>query len=187
MTVKELLLLMLGGILVNNYAFENFLGAVPLLGAASKKGRTLAMGAAVAAVILLGSALNWLIQTFVLDKLGAGYMQTLVFVAVILAVVYLLDMLAKKLFHGSLGVCFPLIALNSAVLGCAVNNVSAGYGFVQMLLSSLGVGLGFMGGLAVFSSLMGRVDMKAVPKPFRGLPIALLAASIVSMALLAFA
>lgn len=187
MTVKELLLLLLGGILVNNYVFENFLGAETLLGFAGKKGKTVGMGVAVAVVILLSSALTWLCQTFVLRTLAIGYMQTLVFVAIILAVVYLVQLLSKALLHSTFGVYFPLIALNSAVLGCAVNNVSAGYTFLQALLTSLGVGLGFLGGLVVFSGVMSRIDTFAVPKAFRGLPISLLAASIVSMALLAFA
>ena len=187
MTVKELLLLLLGGILVNNYVFENLLGAETLLGAADKKGKTLGMGIAVAVVLLLSAAVTWPVQTFVLAPLNASYLQTLVFAALILAVAYLTGVLSKALLHRTLGGYFPLIALCSAVLGCAVNNITAGYTYLQALLASLGVGLGFLGGLVVFGGVMERIDSFAVPKPFRGLPIRLLAASIVSMALLAFA
>lgn len=185
--MKELLLIMLGGILINNCVFESFLGAAPLLGFAGRKGKTLGMGVSVAVVLVVSCVLCFLAQTLVLDALGAGFMQTLVFVAIILATVYVVGAIAKKLFKAPLGIYFPLIALNGAVLGTAVNSVTEGYGFAAVLLSSVGVGLGFLGGLVVFSALVRRIDVKAVPAPFRGLPISLLAASIVSMALLAFA
>lgn len=186
MTVKSLILLLLGGVLMNNYALQRFLGVTPFLGYAKEESRIAGMGLAVTAVMLLTAAVTWPLQTFVLAKLGLAYLQTLVFVAVILALVYLVDALAKLLAHKSLGGYFPLIALNSAVLGLAVNNVSEGYPFIEALVSALGVGLGFLLAMFVFSGVQSRINEKYVPKAFRGLPVRLLAASLISLALFAF-
>ena len=92
----------------------------------------------------------------------------------------------KKLMHKSLGVYFPLIALNSAVLGLAVNNIGAGYNFVESLVAALGVGLGFMLAMFLFAGVQSRINEKYVPKAFRGLPVSLLTACIISLALFAF-
>lgn len=186
MTVKSLLAILIGGVLVNNYAFKSFLGVTPLLGNSKCPRKCLVMGLCVTVVMLLTAAVTWPLQKFVLDKLNAGYLQTLVFTAVILLVVWLVELLAKRVCKLSLGVYFPLIALNSAVLGLAVNNVTAGYGFVEALVSALGVGLGFLVGLLVFNGVQSRINEKAVPKAFRGLPVSLLAAAIISLALFAF-
>ena len=186
MTVKSLLLLMLGGIIVNNYALQKFLGVSPFLGYSKKQSGALGMGIAVTVVLVLSSAITWPVQTFVLDKLNAGYLQTLVFVAIILAVVYICEAVYKKCSKNSLGVYFPVIALNSAVLGAAINNISDGLNFVEALFASLGVGLGFLLGLLLLHGVQTRINEQHVPKAFRGLPIYLLAASILSMALLAF-
>lgn len=185
MTFNTLLLLVLGGVFANNYALEKFLGVTPLLGASKTEGKALRLGAAVAVVILLTSALAWPVQTYLLAPLSLDYLQTLVFAALILIVVYLVELLAKAA-HLSLGVYFPLIALNSAVLGAAVNSMGAGYTFLETLLSSLGVGLGFLFALLIFSGVQTRIDQPHVPKAFRGLPVSLLAACIVSMVLVAF-
>ena len=106
--------------------------------------------------------------------------------AILLAVVYLVELVVSKGLHQSLGVYFPLIALNSAVLGVTVNNITDGFNFVESLVSALGAGLGFLLAMVVFSGLQGKIQEKYVPKAFRGLPIALLSASIVSLALFAF-
>ena len=132
------------------------------------------------------AAITWPVQNFVLAKLGLEYLQTLVFIALILIVVYLVDLVVKKLMHKCLGVYFPLIALNSAVLGLAVNNVTAGYNFLESLIAALGVGLGFMLAMFLFAGVQSRINEKHVPKAFRGLPVSLLAACIISLALFAF-
>ncbi len=183
--MKEILLLILGGVLANNYAFEKFLGVSPMLGYSRRSSKLLAMGLSVTVVMLLTAAIAWPVQTL-LDSYALGYLQILVYVAIILIVVYLVDLLVKAAFHKCLGVYFPLIALNSAVLGLALENVSEGYGYGQALAAALGVGLGFMAALFLMAGVNSRIAQKQVPAAFRGLPIQLLAASIIAMALVAF-
>lgn len=183
--MKEILLLILGGVLANNYSFEKFLGVTPMLGYAHKGKKLLAMGLAVTVVMLLTAAIAWPVQTL-LDGYALGYLQVLVYVAIILIVVYLVDLLVKAVAHKCLGVYFPLIALNSAVLGLALENVSQGYGFGQALAAALGVGLGFLAALFLMAGVNSRIAQKHVPAAFQGLPIQLLAASIVAMVLVAF-
>lgn len=186
MTVKSFCLILLGGVLVNNYVLQQFLGVSPFLGSAKLETKRVRLGLAVTVVMVLSAALTWPLQTFVLDRFGLAYFQTLFFVAIILAVVYLVELVVSKGLHQSLGVYFPLIALNSAVLGVTVNNITDGFNFVESLVSALGAGLGFLLAMVVFSGLQGKIQEKYVPKAFRGLPIALLSASIVSLALFAF-
>ena len=183
--MKEILLLILGGVLANNYAFEKFLGVSPMLGYSRRGSKLLAMGLAVTVVMLLTAAIAWPVQGL-LEQYALGYLQILVYVATILIVVYLVDLVAKAAFHKCLGVYFPLIALNSAVLGLALENVSEGYGYGQALAAALGVGLGFLAALFLMAGVNSRIDKKQVPAAFRGLPIQLLAASIIAMALVAF-
>ena len=178
MTVKSLLLILLGGVLANNYALQKFLGVTPFLGYSRDESRIAGMGLAVTVVMILTAAVTWPVETFLLAKLG--------FIALILILVYLVDLVGKKLMHKSLGVYFPLIALNSAVLGLAVNNIGAGYNFVESLVAALGVGLGFMLAMFLFAGVQSRINEKDVPKAFRGLPVSLLAACIISLALFAF-
>lgn len=185
MTVKSLLTILLGGVLVNNYVLQQFLGVTPFLGNSDKECKAFGTGVSVAVVMLLTALIAWPVQAL-LAKLNAGFLQTLVFVILVLAVVYLAELFVKKVLKKSLGVYFPLIALNSAVLGLAVNNAAAGLNFVESLFAALGAGLGFLLAMVVFSGVRSRVHDQFVPAAFRGLPIMLLAAGIVSLALYAF-
>lgn len=181
MTVKSLLLIMLSGVLVNNYALQKFLGISPFLGFSRKNTGCVGMGLAVAVVMLLTTAVTWPVQAL-LEKLEASYLQTFVFVAVILALVYIIKAVIKRPF----GQYFPLIVLNSAVLGLAVNNIASHLSYVESLFAALGTGLGFLLALIVFSGVQSKINELYIPKAFRGLPAAVLAAGIVSMALMAF-
>lgn len=183
--MKEILLLILGGVLANNYAFEKLLGVTPMLGYSRKGKKLLAMGLAVTVVMLLTAAIAWPVKTL-LDIYALGYLQILVYVALILIVVYVVDLIAAAVMKERLGVYFPLIALNSAVLGLALENASEGYGFGQALAAALGVGLGFLAALFLMAGVNSRIAQKHVPAAFQGLPIQLLAASIVAMVLVAF-
>ena len=170
----------LGGVLANNYALEKFLGLTPLLGFSKKEDKLLPLGLCVTLVTVLSALITWPLNSFVLAPLNLGALQLLCFVAVILILVWALGAVFKQ----PLGGFFPLIALNTAVLGLTVN--TAALGFVETLLSALGVGLGFLVALYLMAGVQSRIQEQYVPKAFRGLPIALLAAAIVSMALLAF-
>lgn len=180
--MKALLLIMLGGVLVNNYALEKFLGVGPVLG--GRKYGSAAMGFSVAAVMLLAAAVTWPLYRL-LVLLGAEYLETLIFVLVVLLVVYVLGaMFAKS--GKPVGAYFPLVALNSAVLGLAVNNITEGYTYVEGLFAALGAGLGFVLAMVLFAGVKSKINERYVPKAFRGLPVMLLAASIISLAFYAF-
>lgn len=180
--MKALLLIMLGGVLVNNYALEKFLGVGPVLG--GRKYGSAAMGFSVAAVMLLAAAVTWPIYRL-LVLLSAEYLETLIFVLVVLLVVYVLGaMFAKS--GKPVGAYFPLVALNSAVLGLAVNNITEGYTYVEALFAALGAGLGFVLAMVLFAGVKSKINERYVPKAFRGLPVMLLAASIISLAFYAF-
>lgn len=180
--MKSLLLIMLGGVLVNNYALEKFLGVGPVLG--GRKYGSAAMGFSVAAVMLLAAAVTWPLYRL-LVLLGAEYLETLIFVLVVLLVVYVLGaMFAKS--GKPVGAYFPLVALNSAVLGLAVNNITEGYTYVEALFAALGAGLGFVLAMVLFDGVKSKINERYVPKAFRGLPVMLLAASIISLAFYAF-
>lgn len=174
--MKEMVLLVLGFVLVNNLALTQFLGLTPLLGFAKKGEKILALGLAVTAVTLLTAVLLWLLRAVI-----PAYWQILAAVLLALAFVYLLQLALGK----SLGVWFPVIALNSAVLGLALR-VLAAEDLLTVILSALGAGLGFLFGLFLLSGVQEKIESEHLPKAFRGFPIQILAAAIVALALTAF-
>ena len=185
-----LLAIMLSAVLVDNYVLNRFLGICPFLGVSKKLDQASGMGVAVTAVMLIATAVTWPIQYFVLDKLGLGYMQTIVFILVIASLVQLVELLLKKFsptLHKGLGVYLPLITTNCAVLGVAINNITDGFSFIESMASSLGVGLGFLLAMVLFSGLRSRIDESEVPKCFRGVAVTLIAASFISLAFMGFA
>ena len=183
---KSLFAILLGGVLLNNYALQSFLGVTTFLGASKDPKKATVMGVAVAVVMVLSGFFTWLVNNFVLAAFGLEYLQTLVFVTVILAVAYLVGAAAKTVVKKPLGVFFPLVALNSAVLGVTLNNVTEGYSLLQALVSSAAVGLGFLLAMLVFYGVRSKIEEQYVPKAFRGLPIQLMTASILALALFAF-
>ena len=188
-TFKTLIVILLSSVLVNNYVLSRFLGICPFLGVSKKLGQAVGMGISVTAVMLLASAITWPIQRLILDKLGLAYMQTIVFILVIAALVQMLETVLKKFspaLHKALGVYLPLITTNCAVLGVAINNITDGYTFVESIVSSLGCGLGFLLAMVLFAGLRSRIDESAVPKCFRGLAVTLIAASFISLAFMGF-
>ncbi|MBQ8497262.1 MAG: RnfABCDGE type electron transport complex subunit A [Clostridia bacterium] len=189
-TFKSLLVILLSSVLVNNYVLSRFLGICPFLGVSKKLGQAVGMGISVTAVMLLASAITWPIQYLILDNLGLGYMQTIVFILVIAALVQMLEVMLKKFspaLHKALGVYLPLITTNCAVLGVAINNITDGYGFLESIVSSLGCGLGFLLAMVLFAGLRSRIDESEVPKQFRGLAVTLIAASFISLAFMGLA
>lgn len=190
MEAKLLISILLGSILVNNYVLSQFLGICPFLGVSKKLNQAVGMGVAVIFVMLVATAVTWPIQKFVLDKMGLEYMQTIIFILVVAALVQFTEIVLKKFIptlHKSLGVYLPLITTNCAVLGVTINNITDGYTFVQSLVSSLGCGLGFLLAMVLFSGVRSRIDETKIPKFLRGLPVTLIAASFMSMAFFGFA
>lgn len=190
MEIKMLLYILLTGVFVNNYVLQKFLGICPFLGVSKKFDQASGMGIAVTFVMLCATAATWPIQKYVLDPNGLGYLQTIVFILVIAALVQFVEIVLKKFIpalHASLGVYLPLITTNCAVLGVAINNITDGFNFVESMFSSLGVGLGFLLAMVLFAGVRSRIENCPAPKAMQGLPITLIAASIVSLAFFGFA
>ena len=188
--IKSMLVILLSAVLVNNYVLVRFLGICPFLGVSKKLDQASGMGVAVTVVMLLATAATWPIQKFILDPLGLGYMQTIVFIVIIASLVQMLEIILKKFIpalHAGLGVYLPLITTNCAVLGVAINNITDGYTFGESMISSLGCGIGFLLAMVLFSGVRSRIDETQVPKPFRGVAITLIAASFLSLAFMGFA
>ena len=186
---KTLIIILLGSVFVDNYVLSRFLGICPFLGVSKKLDQATGMGIAVTAVMLLACAVTWPIQYLVLNPLGMGYLQNIVFILVIAALVQMTELLLKKFspsLHKGLGVYLPLITTNCAVLGVAINNINDGYTFLESMVSALGVGLGFLLAMVLFSGLRTRIHDANVPAPFRGLPVTLIAASFISLAFMGF-
>ena len=187
--MKELILILMAGVLVNNYVLQQFLGICPFLGVSKKFGQAAGMGIAVTFVMLCATAATWPIYTFALVPLGLEYLQTIVFILVIAALVQFVEIVLKKFIpslYKSLGVYLPLITTNCAVLGVTLNNIIAGYNFLESMVSSLGVGLGFLLAMVLFAGVRSRMETIPTPKAFKGVPITLVAASIVALAFFGF-
>lgn len=188
--LKSLILILMGGVLINNYVLNQFLGICPFLGVSKKVNQASGMGMAVIFVMLFATAATWPIYNFVLVPLKIEYFQTIVFILVIATLVQFVEIILKRFIpslHASLGIYLPLITTNCAVLGVTINNITAGYSFLESMISSLGVGLGFMLAMLLFAGVRSKLDDSNAPKCFRGLPVTLIAASIVAMAFYGFA
>ena len=189
-TFKSLVVILMSSVLVNNYVLNRFLGICPFLGVSKKLNQAVGMGISVIFVMLVATAVTWPIQTFILEKFGLEYTQTIVFILIIATLVQFIEIVLKKFIpslHKSLGVYLPLITTNCAVLGVTINNILDGYNFVESMVSSLGCGLGFLLAMVIFSGVRSLIDETKIPKALRGLPVTLIAASFVSMAFFGFA
>lgn len=190
MDIKMLLYILLTGVFVNNYVLQKFLGICPFLGVSKKFDQASGMGIAVTFVMLCATAVTWPIHYYVLVPNGLDYLQTIVFILVIAALVQFVEIVLKKFIpalHKSLGVYLPLITTNCAVLGVAINNITDGFNFIESMFSSLGVGVGFLVAMIIFAGVRSRIENCPSPKAIQGLPITLIAASIVSLAFFGFA
>ena len=188
--LKELILILMAGVLVNNYVLQNFLGICPFLGVSKKLDQASGMGFAVIFVMLCATAATWPIYTYALVPLKLEYLQTIVFILVIASLVQFIEILLKRFIpklHKSLGVYLPLITTNCAVLGVTINNITAELTFVESIISALGVGLGFLLAMVLFAGVRSRMEHGNPPKAFKGVPITLVAASIVALAFFGFA
>ncbi|MBQ8380930.1 MAG: electron transport complex protein RnfA [Clostridia bacterium] len=186
---KSLIIILMGSVLVNNYVLTRFLGICPFLGVSKKLDQATGMGISVTFVMLLATAATWPIQKFLLDRFNLGYLQTVVFILVIATLVQFIEIILKKFIpslHKSLGVYLPLITTNCAVLGVTINNINDGYSFLESMVSSLGVGLGFLLAMVLFSGVRSKLEDADIPEAFKGIPITLVAASIVSLAFFGF-
>jgi electron transport complex protein RnfA len=187
--LKELILILMGGVLINNYVLQQFLGICPFLGVSKRVNQATGMGVAVTFVMLCATAVTYPIYTYALASLKLEYLQTIVFILVIAALVQFVEIVLKKFIpslHKSLGIYLPLITTNCAVLGVTINNITSGYNFLESMVASLGVGLGFLLAMVLFAGVRSRIENCPSPACFKGIPITLVAASIVAIAFYGF-
>ena len=181
--------ILIGGLLVNNFVLSQFLGICPFLGVSKKMNGAVGMSLAVIFVMLMSTAATWPIYTYLLVPHELEYLQTIVFILIIAALVQLVEITLKRFIpplHKSLGIYLPLITTNCAVLGVTILNIDKGYDFWQSLVNALGAGLGFLLAMVMFAGVRERLESADIPKSLRGLPITLVAASIVSVSFLGF-
>ena len=183
------LIIIVSMVLVNNYPLAQFLGICPFLGVSKDKDSATGMGIAVTFVMVLATAVTWPIQQL-LNKFGIGYLQTVVFILVIAALVQLIEMFMKKNMVGldkSLGVFLPLITTNCAVLGVCISNIDSGLNYAEALFNAFGAGIGFLFAMLLMAGVRSKLeDQSRIPKSFRGVPIVLLAAAIMSLSFMGF-
>ena len=186
----ELFLIFIGAMLVNNFVLSQFLGICSFIGVSKKKDAAVGMGLAVTFVMVLASIISWLVYNLVLDKFNITYLKTIVFVLVIASLVQFVEMVVKKYspsLYKALGIFLPLITTNCAVLGMAVTNVEEGYNLIQSIVHALGAAGGFMLAIVLTSFLREKIDDNEEIHPdFRGLPITLFTAALMSIAFLGF-
>ena len=189
MSVTGLISIFLAAILTNNFVLSKFFGICPLLGVSKKLDTAVGMSVAVIFVMVLATAVTWPIQMYILNPNGLAYLQTIVFILIIAALVQFVEIFLKKYIpslYSALGIYLPLITTNCAVLGVTVLNIDEGYNFIESLVNTVGAGVGFMLAMVIFAGVRGRMETSDVPKFLKGLPIVLIAASIVACSFLGF-
>lgn len=185
----DILLLMLGAVLVENYIFSKFLGICPFLGVSEKPDTALGMGFAVMFVMTLSSAATWLVYNLLLVPLKLEYLETIAFILIIASLVQIIEMFLRKFIpalYGALGIYLPLITTNCAVLGSALLNIQNGYDFIESLAYGFSSALGFTLAIVIFAGVRVRISFAKPPMSFRGTPIALIAAGLIAMAFSGF-
>ena len=185
----DILTIFVSAIFVNTILLSQFLGNCPYLGCSREKGVAVGMGAAVIFVTVVATLFTWLMQHYVLDPLKLGYLQTIVFIVVIAALVQFVEMFLKKMvppLYRSLGIYLPLITTNCAVMGVALLMQRKGYDLVTSLLYAAGYSSGFLLALLLMAGVRERLDTCRLPKTMAGTPIALVMAGLMSLAFMAF-
>ena len=187
--IYQLLAIMLGAILANNFIFSQFLVICPFLGVSKKVDTAVGMGIAVTFVMGLASAVCFLVNNYVLIPLGLGYMQTVAFILVIASLVQFIEMFLQKSMpslYTALGVYLPLITTNCAVLGVVLLNVQNNYNFISSVVYGITGGLGFLLAIVLFASIRERLVFADYPKCWDGFPIALVTAGLMALAFMGF-
>ena len=181
--------ILLAGILTNNMVLSKFLGICPFLGVSKKVNTAFSMSIAVTLVMVIATAATWPIYTYLLMP-NFTYLQTVVFILVIAAIVQLIEIVLKKFIkpiYNALGIYLPLITTNCAVLGITMLNITDGLNFGLSLVNALSAGLGFMLAMILFAGVRSKLDTADIPEFLKGLPITLIAAALVALSFLGFA
>ena len=187
--MRELLMIAVGTAFINNVVLSQFLGLCAFLGVSKKMDTAAGMGGAVIFVITISSFVTALIYKFLLLPLNVTYLQTIVFILVIAALVQFVETALKKMIpslYSALGIYLPLITTNCAVLGIAITNITENYGLVFSILNGMFCALGFTLAIWIFACVRERIEHCDIPKPFQGFPIALITAALLSFAFMGF-
>ena len=187
--MKELLIIAIGSAIVNNVVLSQFLGICPFLGVSKKVETASGMGGAVIFVITIASFFTSLIYKFILVPLNISYLQTIVFILVIAAVVQFVEMFLKKAMpslYNALGVYLPLITTNCAVLGVALTNVQKEYGILTGVVNGIGTSVGFAIAIVIMAGIREKIEYNDISESFQGTPIVLITAALMSIAFFGF-
>ena len=182
-------LLAITAVLIENFVFVKFLGICPFIGVSKKISTAVGMGIAVIFTMTVSSALTWPVHYFLLQPFDLSYFDTIAFILIIAAVVQLVEMYLRKCIpslYSALGIYLPLITTNCAVLGISLLNVTKGYNFIESVLYGFFSGVGFLLAIVLLSLVRERIKFAVIPTPFRGVPIVLIAAAILSIAFMGF-
>lgn len=187
--MKELFILLFSTIFINNFVFSRFLGLCPYMGISKKMSNAIGMGFAVIFVLLMSALSSWFIQHYILNPLHIGYLQTIVFILIIAALVQFVEMVILKTsppLYRALGIYLPLISTNCIILAVAILNIRENHNFIEMVIFTLGAGLGFTLALILMSSIRERLELADIPKPLKGEPIAFIIAGLIAIAFFGF-
>ena len=185
----EYLVIVVGAILVNNIVLMQFLGICPFLGVSKRISTGIGMTGAVAFVMILATIVTYLIQHYILDKLGIEYLQTIAFILVIASLVQMVEIILKKVsppMYQALGIFLPLITTNCAILGVAIPTIQKEFNLLEGVVYSISHAIGFGLALIIFAGIREHLELQDVPKGLQGTPIALIAAGILAMAFMGF-
>lgn len=187
--MRELIMIAIGAAFVNNVVLSQFMGLCPFLGVSKKIDTAAGMGGAVIFVITISSFVTSVIYRFILVPANITYLQTIVFILVIAALVQLVEMFLKKTIpalYKSLGVYLPLITTNCAVLGVALTNVQNDYGILSSTVAGIATAVGFTISIVIMAGLREKIEYNDIPEPFKGMPVVLLTAGLMSIAFFGF-
>lgn len=190
MEFSTFIVILMGAALVNNYVLNRFLGICPFLGVTKDLKSALGMSFAIIFVMVMATAATWPIQIFLLDPHGLGFLQIVAFIIIIASLVQLIEIVLKRhipVLYKSLGVYLPLMTTNCAIIAVTITNITEGLGFFASLMNALGAGLGFLLAMVLFSGIRTYTDSANPPASFKGLPLALISAAILSLAFFGFA
>ncbi len=187
--MAELALIIVSAVFVNNVVFSRFLGLCPYFGVSKKLDTAVGMSMAVIFVLTLAGTITYIVQTYVLEPLNIGYLQTIAFILVIASLVQLVEIVMKKVapaLYRALGIFLPLITTNCAILGISILAVQSKFNLLETIIFSFGSALGFGLALVIFASVREALETREIPEAFQGAPIAMIAAGILALAFMGF-
>lgn len=185
----EYILIIISAIIVNNVVLAQFLGICPFLGVSNKVGTAMGMAVAVTFVIVLATMVTYLVQVYILDKLGIGFMQTITFILVIAALVQMVEIILKKIsqpLYQALGIFLPLITTNCAVLGVALLVIKKEYNLLEGVVFGASTAIGFGLALIILAGIREQLELADIPKGMKGVPLSLVIAGILALAFMGF-